>query len=176
MKLLRIFRSTAVALACLGLIVPLREMPAANIADVAVQILDVELGPNGRLTGTVVNGQQIPLSQPVIVVAHPSGQKRPVVARKGSFFVDALPGGVYVVTTTGATVVCRCWVAGTAPPAAVDQLNLIAGDVGGNAIKHESRSFGELFLSPPALIGISLIIAAGIAIPIAINNSKSNAS
>ena len=172
--LLRGVRSTIVLLACVGLVLPVRTGAAQPPlpGGPGVQIVDIELGPNGRLTGTVVDGQQKPLSQPVVVVAHPGGQRRPTVARDGNFFVDALPGGVYLVVTTGATVVCRCWTFGTAPPAAINQLNVVAGQAGPVV---EAKSFGELFLTPPALIGISLIIAAGIAVPIAIHNSK-NAS
>ena len=172
----RLVRSAIVFLACIGIVLPLPKLRAATLplpGEPNVQILDIELGQDGRLTGTVVDGQQNPLSQPVVVVAHPGGQRRPVVARNGDFFVDALPGGVYLVVTTGATVICRCWTFGTAPPSAVPQLNVVAGDAVPIA---GSRSIGELFLSPPALIGISLIIAVGIAIPIAIQNSKSNAS
>jgi hypothetical protein len=69
----------------------------------------------------------------------------------------------------GSVHLCRCWAAGTAPPAAQGEVLLVPIGL----VERGQRPIGEI-LANPILIG--LIIAAAIALPIAVHNSKDDAS
>ncbi|MFV1968923.1 MAG: carboxypeptidase-like regulatory domain-containing protein [Pirellulaceae bacterium] len=180
MTVLRIVKTTAVVLACLTWVLPVHELCAApplasasvdpSLSPATSPIHDVVLGPGGRLAGQVLDPQGRPLKdQAVLILGHNAPPKRVISDTQGRFAISGLHAGVYQVATDTAVIQCRCWAAGTAPPVAQEEVLLVAN----SSIERGQRPFGEI-LANPLLIG--LIIAAAIAIPIAVRNSKKSAS
>jgi hypothetical protein len=88
---------------------------------------------------------------------------------EGHFQFTGVRAGVVRLGNDEAGLAVRCWTHGTAPPSAIKSVLLSPNE----EILRGQRPIAD-FLSGPVLIG--LIIAAAIAIPIAIHNSKDAAS
>ena len=180
MSVLRFFKWLAVVLACVTWVLPVRELagsPPSNLGGAiakqpATTILDLSLGISGRLSGQVIDAQGKPMPQRTVVVQRTPGGEvvQSLTDREGRFSIENLKGGMFQISAGSASVLCRCWTANTAPPSAIRQLLLVSDD----SISRGQRPIGELLFSNPILIG--LIIAAAIAIPIAVHNSKKSAS
>ncbi|MHB8863510.1 MAG: carboxypeptidase-like regulatory domain-containing protein [Pirellulaceae bacterium] len=134
----------------------------------SARVVDVALGTGGELRGRVLDVQGRPAIASHIAVLQ-EGQPIATVAsdRQGAFLLRGLHGGLFHVTSGNHLYICRGWAPGTAPPAASDQLLVVEGGV----VERGQRPISDLFLSDPVMIG--LIVAAAIAIPIAVSNSKS---
>ncbi len=176
MTLLRSCKTLLVALAFTGTVLPLRpvlgETPEVNGPVAGVEatqaVRDVALGPGGILRGTVVDPQgQSFRAVPVVVRQASREVARVQTDETGRFQIRGLRGGLYRIESSGSLIVCRLWTAVAAPPAARRELLL----VGGGAAERGQMPLGDLFVSKPFLVG--MIIAAAIAIPIAVNNSRS---
>lgn len=134
------------------------------------QVSDVELLPGGVLSGQVIDSAGQPLFGQRILVQQ--ANREPIGAHsdhQGRFRLGGLKAGLCQIEYGDNAVVCRCWSPHTAPPAAAKQLLLTSGD----SVERGQRPFADL-LTGPVLIG--MIIGAAIAIPIAIHNSKKDAS
>lgn len=130
------------------------------------RVLDVALTPQGSLAGLILDGSGQPVAHQPVVAEPVAGQPHAVVSdAAGRFSIAGLRGGVYRVSAAGTSLACRCWTAGTAPPAAGEQVLLVADE----EIQRGQRPIGDL-LGGPVLL--ALIIAAAIAIPIAVHNSQ----
>ncbi len=140
---------------------------------------DVVLGEGGVLVGQVVDskGAAIPLA----LVSLRTGGKE--IARlqsdqDGNFRVASLKGGVYQIVSVGNEGTYRLWSPRTAPPAAIKSLTVVArGDVvrgqyatGGNTF----RRVGQMMAEHPLIT--AGIVAAGIAIPIALDDDDDPSS
>jgi len=177
MHVFRCIRRTAVALAAINLVLPLHfavaDDPAGAARPVSAPRLvtrDVDLGNGQTLRGQLVDLEGRPLANQTIVAVQGDGQIATAVSDgEGRFAFDGLTAGVYQVQSAQSLALCRCWANNTAPPAAVDEILLVAD----GATVRGQRPIGEI-LSGPVLI--ALIIAAAIAIPIAIHESQDSAS
>ena len=139
-------------------------------SNIVASIIDVSLGPNGTLTGQVVDEQGNAEEKQLVVVR----QQNRVVAYTqsgpdGVFAISGLQTGMFHVTTDSGGKVCRFWTEKIAPPSATRDLLLITG----STVERGQRPIGEM-ISNPILVG--LIIAAAVAIPVAVHNSKDDAS
>ncbi len=133
----------------------------------AVYVNDIALGKSGQLTGYVFSHQGQPSADFHLKVTQNGRPAVEVVTNKqGQFQVDALRGGKFQVAAGKQIYLCRGWAAGTAPPKARDQLLVVPDGV----IQRGQRPIGDLFVADPIMVG--LIVAAAIAIPIAVYNSR----
>ena len=90
-------------------------------------ILDVSLDEEGVLSGQVVNRQGVPLVQTAVMVR--SAGTIVAVSKtdaQGQFAVRDLSGGTYEVIGAGSGGVYRVWTADASPPAATEQVTLVA--------------------------------------------------
>ena len=176
MNLSRIARYAALMLATLNWVLPVSqiqalESPARQRPSVsrsqAVYVNDIALGKGGQLSGYVLDRQGQPAEAFRLKVVQSGRPDVEVVTDKqGRFQVDGMRGGPFQVRAGENTYLCRGWVHGTAPPKARNQLLVVAG----GAVERGQRPIGELV--DPVMLG--LIVAAAIAIPIAVSNSKNS--
>ncbi|MEX0820347.1 MAG: carboxypeptidase-like regulatory domain-containing protein [Pirellulaceae bacterium] len=160
-------------------VTPMRELVAADSVGGVERLVsspsqpainDIELLPGGILAGQVVDATGQPRAGQTIIALTPG--REAISTRsddQGRFRLGGLKAGLCHVACGTQTVACRCWSPHTAPPAATKELLLTAGD----AVERGQRPFADL-ITGPVLIG--LIIAAAVAIPIAVHNSKKAAS
>ena len=171
----RCFRFLTVTLATAGMVLPLHALQAAEPGGAArpaaarVAVLDVALDADGVLSGVVQNAQGQPEPNTVVVIGHEQGKlAQTTTDAEGRFAFQGVRGGTYRLATGTGGIVCRVWTAEAAPPVANDGAMIVTNE----ALARGQYPISELFLSDPILIG--LIIAAAIAIPVAIHNSKSD--
>jgi hypothetical protein len=175
MRIQNFVKATAVALACVTWVLPLEHLqagpPQAATPHVASSpVRDIVLGADGSLSGQVLDHQGHPQANQIVLIQQPGQQPRQTVSdAQGRFIVPNVRAGVYHLAADGSVFLCRCWATGTAPPAARDEVLLVPTGF----VERGQRPIGEI-LANPLLIG--LIIAAAIAIPIAVHNSKDDAS
>lgn len=173
---LRTLKVLCIGLSCLGLILPAPSLEAAQPKSAASRastqqpaklVGDVELDASGNLHGLVVDVQGKPMSNAVVVLHSPDSE--PIKARadaSGRFRFARLKGGMYRLAVNGRGTVIRAWTARTAPPAARDAALIV---VDGNVVRGQMPL--EEFFASDAVIIVGLV-AAVIAIPIAIHNSR----
>ena len=167
MRFCRLFKGAAVALAMVNVVLPMsasavdRDPPSA-----VLRIGDVALNEHGRLVGTVVNGNgELLADVRVTVTQEGRAVGRGLSDRQGRFQVENVRGGLCQVETVETTSVFRCWSSKAAPPSAAQEI-LVVSD---SQFARGQRPIGEIFTNP-LLIG--LLVAAAIAIPIAVHNSR----
>ncbi|MHC4399069.1 MAG: carboxypeptidase-like regulatory domain-containing protein [Planctomycetota bacterium] len=174
----RVLERFCIGLSCLGLIVPAPVVEAATPSPAATQSApggwqretrDVELDRDGRFRGLVIDAQGRPIAGAPIVL-HRTGRS-PVHARtdiSGRFEIVPLRGGTYPLYVGNHSRLIRLWSAGTAPPAA-GPMALVRVDP--DVVRGQMPA--EEFFSSDAVI-ITGLVAAMIAIPIAVHNSRPN--
>ena len=176
MNISRNARFVAVLLATVNWVLPASrvhalEPPTDRLLSVprtkAAYVNDIALGKGGQLRGYVFDREGQPSDAFHLRVTR---NERPAVEvvtdKNGRFHVDGMRGGMFQVAAGKQTYMCRGWAAGTAPPKARDQLLVVPEGV----VERGQRPIGDLFVSDPVMVG--LIVAAAIAIPIAVYNSK----
>ncbi len=176
MNVSRTARYLAALLATLNWVVPVSQLPALEppsqrptvVEETAsVPVNDVVLAPGGQLRGLVLNLHGQPADSVSVMVVQNGKQVASVTPDKqGRFLVPGLRGGVFQVSAGKNTYLCRGWVAGTEPPIARKQLLIVPDGV----LERGQRPFGDLFFADPVMLG--LVIAAAVAIPIAVSNSR----
>jgi hypothetical protein len=87
----------------------------------------------------------------------------------GVFAFRQVRGGVYQLIVDRAAVTCRVWTAQAAPPAAAEQLVLVAP----TATVRGQQPFSAVFTNP---LVIGLIVAAAVVVPIAVHNAHKDGS
>ena len=182
MNLSTMLRMSTVWLAIPGLLLPTTVI-GADLSGIAARsvIKDVALGPDGTLRGTVVgaNGNR---SSNIPIQFHRSGQlvAQAVTDADGNFVASKLTGGVYTVQTPGNVESFRVWTNETAPPSALNNLNISGGEIvrgqydAAPCADDQCYGYGHGrrgILGNPWLIGLG--VAAAIAIPLALNDSGS---
>ena len=182
MKLTNTLGRFAAWLAVLGFCLPMTSVAGDVPAPVRTggAIADVALAPGGVLVGRVVDAQGQP-TPAILVSIHHSNREvaRTTSDQNGTYVFHGLQGGVYHIVSGKGTRICRLWAAQTAPPSAQDSLFIVSNP---NAVlaQWETGSFGAFLenakctLTNPLVIGG--IIAASVAIPVAIHNSKDSPS
>lgn len=146
-------RWSVVAVAVVGLVLPTTMV--AGAAETA-RMVDVALGPNGSLTGQLVDdaGNGVP-GAPVEAIAAGERQAaaQTLTDNSGRFRLAGLRGGVYRVSTTQGGQLARLWANNTAPPAAGHEILMVAGR---SAVRGQG-SFGNMgTLTNLGLIGVSV--------------------
>ncbi len=131
-------------------------------------VRDVELAESAVLHGRVVDGAGRPVSGVAIWVRSGDAWAATVFSgEQGEFVVEKLAGGgVIQLATRGGVAVYRAWANGTAPPGASSQALVVLQP----EVMRGQRPISELFFGDPVVVG--LVVAAAVAIPIAVANSK----
>lgn len=163
-------RSVAWILVVSMSVLPCRASLAGNTEKAPPVVLtvvkDVVLGSGGTLSGTVFDAQGQPSARQDVVALTADGQRIATISdEQGQFVLHGLRGGIHQISAGHIELACRCWSPSAAPPAAVERVLLSADD----NVQRGQRPIADL-LTGPCLI--ALLIAAAIAIPIAIHNSK----
>lgn len=173
MAIMRKTKIIGAALACLGMMLPVDVLLAAQpsekftAARAAPQVRDVALAADGSLRGRVVSLAGIGLGE-VGVVARLAGRE---VARatsdKTGYFSLAVPrGGVYEVQAGSQITLYRLWAARTAPPAAAKAALIVAGE---DVLRAQMLPFKYWLVNPYFMTAVA---AAAIGIPIAVHNAN----
>jgi hypothetical protein len=176
MRTLRIFRGLAVAMAAVNLLLPQLSLqaasPAATPSSTTGIPVDVGLDTNGRLTGQVLDGQGRPLANEPVAIQSINGPMKlqTTTDAQGRFLVDSISAGTFQILSRNGCTICRCWTSKAAPPSAQKEVLVVSG----NPVERGQKPISEFFYSTPVLFG--LIVAAAIAIPIAIHNSKDDSA
>jgi len=169
MKGATLVQQVAVCLAVVGLSAPQMALATTPQENPEAVITDVQLRQGGVLLGQVVTPENSPVAG-VNVLLRSGGQR--LGASKtdynGCFAFSGLRTGVYQVATTGGQATYRVWTKGTAPPGVADAALIVNGEdtVRG---QHHMRCLRNLLANPWVIAGI---VAAAVAIPVAIHNSK----
>ena len=179
MKFAQYFRAAVVFSACGGLLLPASHATAANSEDDLPNnaaratgedrtIHDVALEPDGTAIGMVVDLQGAPLADKRVVAY--AGRREVARVRtdaSGRFILGPMRGGVYQVQVDDDGHLFRMWSAGTEPASAKRGMLIVTrGDV-----LRGQRPIGQLFTSNVFIV--TAVVAAAVAIPIAVANSKS---
>lgn len=176
MNVARTLKGFAICLAVVGFCLP-QPLLAAGQAQRSPALTDVTLqkGPEGNvLIGRVLDPQGV--AQPEFQVAlYSNGKKlgKATTDGRGFFGFSNLRGGVYQLAAGENVTACRAWAPGTAPPTAQPGALVVAGqDVVRGQFHPVRHTYGgmKFWLSHPCVI--AGIIAAAVAIPIAVANSK----
>jgi hypothetical protein len=130
---------------------------------------NVELQPGGVLTGWIVDGHGKGIGSSRLALHN--GNKLVAETQtdaSGAFRIEGLRGGVYQLSTDGATAPVRAWAHQTAPPGALQHLMLHTSDV--VAGQYNPMKF---WLADPLIIGGVIAVAAGVPIILANQNNDS---
>jgi len=170
----RTLKALCVGLSAVGLLVPPSVVEAstpANLATVPKPVVklvaDAELDSLGFLHGRVFSARGVPAAGVTVVLRQTDRElARTDTDALGRFRLGQLRGGTYELSVGAQGRLVRAWAANTAPPAAGDVV-VILGD--GEVVRGQMPL--EEFFASDAVLLIGLV-AAMIAIPIAIHNSK----
>ncbi|MDA0834504.1 MAG: carboxypeptidase-like regulatory domain-containing protein [Planctomycetota bacterium] len=135
MKLVRMIRNVAVALAVTGMVLPHPKVMADGLKSndgkesKTVTIHDVALAEGGVLNGVVRDAEGNPLNGAAVAIR----QGNEVIAstisdENGEFIIEDLNGGVYVVNAGQSQGVYRLWTEDTAPPSAQTIVDMVSVD------------------------------------------------
>ncbi len=167
----------SVSLVCIGLVVaPFEGLQAAggvnkNKSDDTMVVSDVALAPGNFLTGAVVTADnKFCIIEAVVVLQENRVIAQGVTDAQGSFRIKVPGGGRYLLSTNRGGQFIRAWAPGAAPPGAHEGILLTQQ----SSLQLGQSPAGEMFTSTPFLIGA--LIAAAVAIPIAVSNSRKQKS
>lgn len=177
MSVKRMIKTSLLAIACLGLLMPApaalgwqQRTPATPWANTPPRIADVSLQEGGILYGQVVDGQGVPRASAPVSLARVGGQR--VTTRtngSGWFQAGPLEGGTYQIVARRGTGVFRVWTPATAPPTAapailvVDSTDQVLGQ------RPLSGPVGYWLRNPFVVTGV---VAVAVAVPVAIHNTR----
>ncbi len=163
----KFIRGMVVCLAVLGICTP--QMALAATIDQAQTATDVQLRDGGVLFGQVVTPEQTAVANTTVSLGTQAGQIATGKTDKGGYFAfRGLRSGVYRVAAANGQRDVRVWSQTAAPPAAQKGLMIVAGR---NLARGQGGGGIMGFLTSP--LGLGLIVATAIAVPVAIHNSKS---
>jgi hypothetical protein len=171
---MRVFRGTIVALACLGWLLPRQACcaPDGAMETAAAQrpIVDVRTAADGTLGGKLVDQSGKMMADQVVVLHHAgTAIMQTRTNKQGDFAFPRVRGGVYQIIIDDAGVGCRVWPRDIAPPVAREQLLVVVGA----PVVRGQQPIGAAFSSP---LFVGAVLAAAIAIPVAVHNSKDDPS
>ncbi|MCP4788438.1 MAG: carboxypeptidase regulatory-like domain-containing protein [Fuerstiella sp.] len=151
--------------------------PAASAsAPTKLQLQNVQLTSVGSLQGQLVTntGQAVPNAK-IIVRSQSDSQKvsqQLTTDKDGRFQATSLKTGKLVLQADEETYAVRVWKDGTAPPKSISTVALVQADgqevVRGNRFTNRVNS-----LTQQQKIGLGLLVAAAVIIPIAVNDDGS---
>lgn len=168
-KQLRVCRAVAVSLACVSWLLPVHRISAAPPVSGAAAtgvMVDVRLDQGGAVHGRLLDAAGQPLVHRPIAL-HPSDGALRIAHTDaaGRFLLPDVGAGIQRLTAEDAVLNCRIWTHAAAPPAAIDQVTLIADQT----IVRGQQPFSAIFTNP---LFIGLVIAAAVAIPVAVHNAR----
>lgn len=141
---------------------------------------NVELQPDGRFSGQLLSEAGMPVMGVEIKLHEQSNLKAVAQSvrtdKNGKFAVKGLNSGTCVVTVGDDSYACRVWKNGTAPPKSLKTVALIAeadvvrGNCGTGDPCRPSLMQRLRCLSTGQKVGLGLIIAAAITLPIVLSD------
>lgn len=168
-KLLCMVRVTIVSLASLAWLLPLpavRGSQPAGGRDVAA-VVDVRLDERGSMRGSLIDVAGQPLAaRPVVLRQAGNTTCSTETDAAGVFVLRGVSAGMHQLIVVDQSMTCRVWTHAAAPPAASDQVTVMAGP----PLVRGQQPFSAIFTNP---LFIGLVIAAVIAIPIALHDDAS---
>ena len=173
MAIVRWTRIIGTMLACLGMLLPVGVLRAAQpsekftAARAAPQVRDVALAADGSMRGRVVSLEGLGQGE-VSVVARLAGREvaRTMTDKTGHFLLAVPRGGVYEVQAGSQVTLYRLWAAKTAPPAAARAALIVAGE---DVLRAQMLPFKYWLINPYIMTAVA---AAAIGIPIAVQNAN----
>ena len=169
MKRATLIQQVAVCLAVVGCSIPQIALATTPQANPGAVMTDVQLRDDGVLLGQVVTPENTPVAGVDVLLR--SGREQLGASKtdhNGCFAFSGLRTGVYQVATAEGQATYRVWTIGTAPPGVPSGALIVFG---GDTVRgqHHMRCMRNLLCNPWVVAGI---IAAAVAIPVAIHNSK----
>ena len=161
-------------LAVAGLCIPPVALAAPTPTNPAPAVADVRLHDGGIVHGRVVTCENGAMADTMVSLR--SGEQVLAVGRtdrNGYFAFTGVSNGVFQMETPGGRQSVRLWTAGTAPPAAQPCARIVYTVRGQCCQPSVARTFRDLMANPFFVAGV---IAAAVAIPVAIHNSKGSSS
>ncbi|MEX0728607.1 MAG: carboxypeptidase-like regulatory domain-containing protein [Planctomycetaceae bacterium] len=161
MKLVRMIRNAAVALAVTGMVLPHPKVMADGMnsksekSSPANAVRDVALAEGGVLTGVVRDAEGNPLNGAAVAIR----QGNEVIAstisdENGEFTIQDLNGGVYVVNAGQSQGVYRLWTEDTAPPSAQTMVDVVSLDE--DVVRGQYPGFGGLDVITLVTLGAAI--------------------
>jgi hypothetical protein len=131
-------------------------------------IHDIRLDLQGTLRGRLIDLEGRPVIEETLELIR-EGQTitRTVSGPDGQFQFAQVAAGVYQIRFGTSMVVCRVWTDAAAPPVAKSQLIVLAAP----PLVRGQQPISEIFRNP---LFIGLLVAAAIAIPVAVHQSRSD--
>lgn len=163
-------QAVAMLLACVGMVIPTSGLQAEepNFVGQPDTAVDVALGADGSLKGTVVDGAGAPTASfPIQLRQFESMVAEATSDIHGEFRCDLKSGGIYLLSAGDQVVILRCWAPGTAPPHARTRLVVQASDV----VRGQIHPAACGLANPWVITGVAV---AAIVIPIALHNNRSD--
>ncbi len=175
MRVSLILQRGVVVLAAVGLLLPQTAMAAqGQKGRPSIRVLDVALGAENTLAGTVRDPEGAPVKESPVVLMQGKG----IVATtetdaRGRFAFSELQTGIYGVGAGGVVTACRVWAARTAPPAANRGLLIVSDDrvVRGRGPMRDCQTRMYQWISENYLL-TWCIVAAAIIVPVAVIGSN----
>lgn len=169
------------------------QVQGASVAPEQTELRNVELNADGNLTGQLLSTDGSAISNARLQVHSQNNLNQvsqdAVTDEHGNFNVAGLRSGTCVISVGEESFACRVWQNGTAPPkslesiAIVDSTSVVRGNSCGDCGQcSECQGTGNRFMNKircmtkAQKVGLGLVVAAAIAIPIALSNDKDNAS
>lgn len=169
----RTLKALCVGLSALGMLLPPSVVEASMPASLTTAptpvdlVADTELDSFGFLHGRVFSARGLPAADVTVVLRQTDRELvRTETDAQGRFRLGRLRGGTYQLSVGAQGRLVRAWAAHTAPPAAGDIVVVLRD---GDVVRGQMPL--EEFFASDAVLLIGLV-AAMIAIPIAIHNSK----
>ena len=161
-------------LAVAGLCFPQIALAAPTPTNPAPAVADVRLHDGGIVHGRVVSSENAAMADTAVSLR--SGEQILAIGRtdrNGYFAFTGVSNGVFQMETPGGRQTVRLWTAGTAPPAAQPYARIVYTVRGQCCEPSVARTVRDLMANPFFVAGL---IAAAVAIPVAIHNSKGPSS
>lgn len=162
-------KMTAAVMSCISMLLS----PVALATSPHAISHDVVLQEGGVLVGHVIDAEGSALVKTEVTLEN-QGQEvlRLQTDASGNFSVNGMQGGVYKVASRGHENVVRVWAPNTAPPAAQQALTMV---VGNDVVRAQYGNSPGPFTSIAQWVAehpimTAGLVAAGIAIPIAVDD------
>lgn len=165
-----VVKSLMVLLAVAGFCLPQAAFAVDGPSSKVPHLIDVALLDGGLLVGQVVDAQGTVLKKtPVSVYRQGQEVAKTRTDDRGYFAVRGLGGGIYQVTAAEGHGIYRLWAPGHAPPAARKGVLVVAGR---DTVRGQGPLLGSLGMGLGSPLIIGAVVAASIAVPVAVHNSK----
>jgi hypothetical protein len=131
-------------------------------------IHDIRLDPQGTMHGRLLNLEGRPVIEETLeLIREGETITQAMSDSDGRFQFSPVSTGIYQIQWKSSMVICRVWTDAVAPPVAKDKLVVL--DVA--PLVRGQRPAREIFHNP---LFLGLFVAAAIAIPIAVHQSRSD--